>query len=157
MENTLTPVAGIDIERLPAEADFDPWGGSLDAKSAWKHFGGLTLADAYTKFGENPLAYQEDFMFMGANAFHYYFPVLEEYLRYAASTGEGDDCEATIIAASIEMQFESALSAPLRERIGALCSFVLSRVDILASSATDRERVAEVWTKLKHGLIATGS
>ena len=28
---------------LPTENDFDPCGGNLDAKWAWKNFGGLTI------------------------------------------------------------------------------------------------------------------
>jgi len=32
-----------------------------------------------TRFAENALAYQEDFMFMGTNAFLFYFPTLDHY------------------------------------------------------------------------------
>jgi hypothetical protein len=66
---------------LPTEQDFDPWGGDLDAQCAWRNFGGLAIDRAKAKFRENPLLYQEDFMFMGTKAFAYYFPVIEEYLR----------------------------------------------------------------------------
>ncbi|MBL8820867.1 MAG: hypothetical protein JNL96_20010 [Planctomycetaceae bacterium] len=66
---------------LPTEADFDPYGGDLDAQCAWRNFGGLTLDEATNKFRERPEIYQEDFMFMGGKAFAFYFPVVEAYLR----------------------------------------------------------------------------
>ena len=160
MEVILTPVAGVDVEQLPGEKDFDPWGGCLDAQSAWKNFGGLTLADAYAKFCDRPEIYQEDFMFMGCGAFHYYFPALEAYLRGITSSGDGDDCEAPIIGAAIEAQFDwrgAIISAPLRDRIAALCSFVLSHVERFASSEADRRRIIESWSKLKHRLEAKES
>jgi hypothetical protein len=68
-----------DRRLLPTERDFDPWHGNLDAQCAWRHFGGLTLDQAHARFRENPLGYQEDFMFMGPVAFAFYFPVIEDY------------------------------------------------------------------------------
>ena len=65
---------------LPGERDFDPDAGDLDAQVAWKHFGGLTLSEAYQRFQEDPEKHTEDFMYMGGKAFAYYFPVLERYL-----------------------------------------------------------------------------
>ncbi|MEM7010678.1 MAG: hypothetical protein AAF585_04260 [Verrucomicrobiota bacterium] len=62
---------------LPTENDFDPFGGDLDAQCAWKHFGELSLNQAYDIFVSAPNIYQEDFMFMGAVAFDYYFPVID--------------------------------------------------------------------------------
>lgn len=69
---------------LPTEKDFDPIGGSLDAQSAWKHFGGLTLEEVNRKFRENPFYYEEAFMWMGGKAFDFYFPVID-YGAYRAS------------------------------------------------------------------------
>ena len=62
-------------ERLPTKADFVSHPEDLDQICAWEHFGGLTLDQAKTRFAENALYYQEDFMFMGTKAFLFYFPV----------------------------------------------------------------------------------
>ena len=49
--------------RLPSKEDFVPYG-TLDELRAWENFGGLSLDEAYDKLCENPLYYQEDFMWM---------------------------------------------------------------------------------------------
>ena len=91
---------------LPTERDFDPWSGDLDAQCAWRNFGGLTIEQAKAKFCENPLRYQEDFMFMGGKAFAYYFPVVEDYLRSIPDAASEDDHEAWILAHCIRNQFD---------------------------------------------------
>src|SRR5436189_5968418 len=90
---------------LPTEADFDPYGGNLDAHTAWKHFGGLSIPQAYDLFVTNPLRYQEDFMFMGSRAFEYYLPVIDRYLHEVSGGEESDGCEA-ILASGVVAQFD---------------------------------------------------
>ena len=41
---------------LPTERDFAP-SGALDEQCAWRHFGGLTLEEAYGKFASAPESY----------------------------------------------------------------------------------------------------
>jgi hypothetical protein len=45
------------------------------------------LEQAHVRFCSAPEVYQEDFMFMGCRAFHFYFPVIDEYLRAAPAPG----------------------------------------------------------------------
>lgn len=52
----------------PSQVDFYPFGGCLDAQSAWRNFGGLTLEQGHVRFCSAPEVYQEDFMFMGCRA-----------------------------------------------------------------------------------------
>lgn len=144
----LTFVEGVSREQLPSESDFDPYNGDLDARSAWSHFGGLSLEDAYVKFWEAPETYQEDFMFMGSNAFAYYFPVIDEYLRSVNPSGEGDDCPVKILGSCIAAQFEwkgAYLSRELRLRIHSLCDFVLSHLSRFASSGDETEEIKNTW------------
>src|SRR5688572_21888562 len=94
-------------EELPTRADFETAPGDLDQKVAWRHFGGKTLAEAYTLFCDNPLHYQEDFMFMGEGALRFYFPVIDQYLRSGAPR---TDCYllecADILALGIGFHFD---------------------------------------------------
>jgi hypothetical protein len=60
-------------DRLPTKDDFVPHPPNLDEICVWEHFGGLTLDEAKTRFAENASYCQEDFMFMGTNAFLFYF------------------------------------------------------------------------------------
>ena len=140
---------------LPTETDFDPFSGDLDAQHAWRVFGNLSLHEAYAKFCKLPEVHQEDFMFMGCRAFHYYFPVVEEYLRNAQATDQWDDCSADILGSCVAAQFDwkgAALSEPLRQRIRSLCDFVLENVERLALSSEVQERVRASWRKVSDKL-----
>lgn len=115
---------------LPTKRDFLDYHGCLDAQSAWNNFGGLSVDAAYAKFCENPLRYQEDFMFMGRIAFIYYFPVLERFVRDGIDTGEEEAWdEFWIIAEGILTQLDSGKSwfksAGCLEKIHSLSDFVL--------------------------------
>jgi hypothetical protein len=44
----------------------------------------LSLPQAYAWFCENPLRYEEDFLFMGGNAFAFLFPVSPRFLTRAS-------------------------------------------------------------------------
>lgn len=136
---------------LPAESDFDPWGGDLDAQSAWRKFGGLTLEEAKVRFRENPLSYQEDFMFMGGKAFAYYFPVIEDYLRTVADIEGDDDHEAWILAHCIRNQFDRDdlryvrhLSAGVLD----LADYVHTNIHLFGADEKQRRRVSQAWTEL---------
>jgi hypothetical protein len=61
---------------------------SLDEISATEHFLNKTLEDAEALFRENSLRYQEDLMWMGPRAFHFYLQAALNYLRSDASTGD---------------------------------------------------------------------
>ena len=133
---------------LPTRADFDPFNGCLDAISAWEHFGGLSIDDAYEQFCDNPLYYQEDFMFMGGVAFAYYFPVIERYILESQVDPEEDDDEVDeiwILAHCIKGQFDVESEAPkvnhLRPRILDLISHVREN---LARYCIDEERQKEI-------------
>ena len=151
----LIPVQGVDVRTLPSQVDFDPFGGCLDAQSAWRNFGGLTLEEAYVRFCSAPEVYQEDFMFMGCRAFHFYFPVIDEYLRAAPAPGVRDDREARILATCIALQFEwhgATVSSELRHRISHLCAFVRSHLNQYAESPEDQKAIDGVWGKLEEKL-----
>jgi len=134
---------------LPDPHDFgatDQW--ALDARSAWDHFGKLTVPQAYEVFARNPLYYQEDFAFMGPAAFAYYFPVLDRHLREARPSDEYNDCEAWIIGCGLEDQLRSG------HRFGD--SFLKEAADLAAYMSgfverfglEDCENVTKVWEKV---------
>lgn len=145
---------------LPSEHDFDPYAGDLDAQHAWRNFGGLSLDDAYVKFCQFPEVYQEDFMFMGSRAFHYYFPVIDAYLRSVEPCDEWDDCQADILGSCVARQFEwkgAYVSPALRDRISDLCAFVLGHLSRLAWSPVNQERIRVSWTTVAGKLRSGGT
>ena len=66
---------------LPSAPDFFAGPHPAEAAFAWENFGGLSLADAFSKFVNCPEVYYEDFMWMFQTAFAYFFPVVDKYLR----------------------------------------------------------------------------
>lgn len=139
-------------EDLPALEDFDPFGGDLDARSAWAHFGGTTLEQAHAKFAEAPEVYQEDFMFMGPRAFRFYFPVIERYLLETSAADEDDDCCASILARGIEVQLRSTpepLPAELRARILALCDYVRTNPGQYARAPEAGRWIERAWSAVR--------
>lgn len=139
---------------LPEERDFDPWGGSLDAQCAWRNFGGLSRPQAYDRFLENPLHFQEDFMFMGGVAFVYYFPVIERYLLAAQDADEPSEREAWILAHCIKMQLLTSRSQiiSLEEPILRLSKFVRGNLTLFGTEEADRDRIDEAWRELQEEL-----
>jgi hypothetical protein len=145
---------------LPTEKDFDPWGGDLDAQSAWKNFGGLDLEQAYLKFCDNPLCYQEDFMFMGARAFQFYFPVVEKYFHEVKNdddsvSGDSGDCQAWILGECLKTQLEQKellADHPLLARINDLAAYVRGHLSQYSGSPADQAQINEVWLALENRL-----
>lgn len=137
-------------DTLPGEHDFSPFG-DLDSQSAWKHFGRLTLVQANEKFRENPLYYQEDFMFMGGGAFAYYFPVIDRYIRDALDSIEYVSNELLILAHCIRFQFEVDDISKVRHIIGdvlSLSAFVISNIRRFGLDEVEAERVLVAWEEL---------
>ena len=138
-------------DRLPTKNDFVPHPPDLDAMCAWEHFGGLTLDAAKTLFAENPLYYQEDFMFMGTNAFLFYFPVLDHYLRSAPDDENDDDYESWIISQCIRSQFQPEAIDRLRQLIPAivdLAGFIQNNISRFGCDESEQRRVANSWADL---------
>ncbi len=147
-------------ERLPTKSDFVTHPGDLDQNCAWEHFGGLTLDEAKMRFAENPLHYQEDFMFMGTNAFLYYFPVLDDYLRSAPDEENDDDWESWIIAQCIRAQFDRTTIDRLKRtvpQIVELAGFVRDNIRRFGCDHAEQQRVADAWTDLVRHIESLGN
>ncbi|EMI22779.1 hypothetical protein RMSM_00293 [Rhodopirellula maiorica SM1] len=147
-------------QRLPIKADFVTHSEDLDQNCAWEHFGGLALDEAKTRFAENALFYQEDFMFMGTNAFLFYFPVLDDYLRSVPDEENDDDWESWIIAQCIRAQFDSDTVnrlKPIATPIVELAEFVRDNIRRFGSDDAERQRVADAWTDLVHHIETLGN
>ena len=125
---------------LPGERDFDPAQGDLDAQVAWDHFGGLSLAEAYQRFLEDPELYAEDFMFMGGKAFACYFPVLERYLLVTPVWREEEGvewCQILGLGAAIQFQFKENCLPEVRDlipHIRQLISYVKEAIKVHIAS-----------------------
>lgn len=147
-------------ERLPTKADFISHCEDLDQICAWKHFGGLTLDEAKMRFAENPLYFQEDFMFMGTKAFLFYFPVLEDHLRSIPDGESEDDWESWIIAQCIRAQLNDDTIVRLRpivDSIVKLAGFVRDNVRRFGCDDAERQRVADAWVELVHHIETLGN
>ena len=145
---------------LPTEADFDPYGGGLDAHAAWEHFGGLSIPQAYDLFVTNPLCYQEDFMFMGSRAFEYYLPVIDRYLRDVTGGGESDGCQAAILGSGVAAQFDwkdSALSRTVVAEIAELSVFIRSNLPRFSPEPEEQRRIDGKWKVVDEKITRYGN
>ena len=140
--------------RVPSRSDFDEniSSADLDAEYAWKNFGSLTLPQAYVRFCERPDVYQEDFMFMGARAFAFYFPVVERFLFEFRARDEFDDGQAWILACGIKEQLESKFAdavTHLAPRVKKLADHVLADLGKFSILEEEQLRIAEAWRELQ--------
>lgn len=140
---------------MPSEVDFDPYGGCLDAQSAWEDFGGLSIRQVYDLFMTNTICYQENFMFMGSRAFEYYLPVIDRYLREVSYEDELDDCEAAILGSAVAVQFEwkgSHLSPRTVAEIEELSAFVMENRDRYSPLPSELERIEIEWNRVDENI-----
>ncbi|MBI5801350.1 MAG: hypothetical protein HZA92_11605 [Verrucomicrobia bacterium] len=137
---------------LPTEKDFDPWNGCLDAQHAWKQFGGLDLEQAHEKLCENPLNYQEDFMFMGPKAFKFYFPVVDRFLRREREPWEFDDSQAWILGKAMRLQLERRNDDELLKSIGDLCQHVRTHLSKYATDENEQAEIGAAWLEVESQL-----
>ena len=134
--------------KLPNKKDFNAYPGYLDEESAWENFGDLTIDDAYLKFCENPINYQEDFMFMGWQAFKFYFPVIETYIQKA--TLDEDDSEFWILGCGIENQIEKQkLDKNFYQKIHNLAKFTIEKTMTSTLPEKEKKKINKVWSLIK--------
>ena len=152
----LQVIEGIHPDQIPAKKDFGANKGCLDEICAWEHFGGLTLEQAFERFCARPDIYQEDFMFMGWQAFIYYLPVIETYLYEVQQSDEFDESEAWILALAIASQTEKKQIGSIGDlcfRLLKLCIYVKSHLKQYAHDLKRQQEINDEWTKLENALI----
>jgi hypothetical protein len=126
-----------------------------DRENAWQNFGGKTIEEALELFSSVPYSYAEDFMWMDAEAFRFYFPVIDRYLRglppiHPDSFGTG----AWIIAASIQMHFDCEEDMTgLHEPIIALCDYVCANLDCFDEERARQEEIRSAWSELRQRVL----
>ena len=145
-----------DPSPFPGYADFDPWGGDLDAQTASQNFRGLTRPQAYEKFIDHPEYYSEDFMFMGGAAFAYYYPVIE---RYLLEFGFPENQQAWFLAHCIKQQFDADANSiqHLRPRILALLAHVQSHLPFYGEDEQEQSNIGMAWGELALRLATIGT
>jgi hypothetical protein len=143
------------MPHLPSKLDFGACenGRDPDARVAWRHFGELSIDEAFTKFCERPEIYQEDFMFMGGAAFAYYFPVIDRYVRESrVSDDPCDEVEAIwILAHCIKNQFSNHKRhdvKSLRPKLLALCAEVRGNLDHYCVDSERQKEIDTAWEEL---------
>ncbi|TWU51159.1 hypothetical protein Poly59_27490 [Rubripirellula reticaptiva] len=95
-------------------------------------------------------------MFMGTDAFHYYFPVLDTYLRGTPDAESEDDNESWIIAHCIAAQFHERSMQRLRAitpAVLALADFVRDNIGRFGGDVAERDRVSLAWHDLASQVV----
>jgi hypothetical protein len=143
---------------LPGIKDFIPYASnpadSPDQFCAWKNLGGKTLEEVCEMMLSNPLTYQEDFMWMGAPAFKFYFPAIDRYLRSLPVATEDDSTEARILSACIQMHFDCHEDMRgIHEQVISLCDYVTSHSENMDFDGARREEIRVRWSGLRQRVL----
>jgi hypothetical protein len=143
---------------LPTRADF---GFSADQTDAWSNIGNLSLLEAYTRFIEFPETYSEDFIWMGAEAFAYYFPVIDRYLREGSWEGPLDYCCAWILGCGVRSQFQwtDGRKPPpeVVQEIADLSAFVQANLGRFTEDTDEQQRILQSWREVDQEVAACRS
>jgi hypothetical protein len=110
--------------RLPTVNEINVFG-TLDEMSAAEHFLGKTCEEAEALFRENSLAYLEDLLWMGPQAFCFYAPAAVTYLRSSAAAGSPDDINSFIGIVEFRLQEQRSQIAPSLPSLRAAARYVL--------------------------------
>jgi hypothetical protein len=89
----------------------EPW--CLDAKAAFEHFHGKTIAEAVRLFEDNSLYYQEDVMFMPSRVFGYYLFAYAMYLLSDAAADDLDGASCFIVLIDHKARMQQADIVPI--------------------------------------------
>ncbi|MES2981242.1 MAG: hypothetical protein V4727_02925 [Verrucomicrobiota bacterium] len=146
--------------RLPTEQDFDPSGGCLDAQSAWRNFGELSIPEALSVLRENPIHYLENFMFMGSRAFVFYFPVLDTFLREFRLAEHEGESKAAYTGSCVAMQFRlnNAIHLiPILPAIRSLADYVCLNAHLLTTHTDEQRRIVRDWQAVYKAIDSAAS
>jgi hypothetical protein len=144
---------------LPGIKDFIPFASnpadSPDQFGAWKNLGGKTLEEVCEMMLAEPHAYQEDFMWMGAGAFRFYFPAIDRYLRSDLSPAvEFVGTEAWILSACIKMHFDCHEDmSGLHNQIISLCDYVCAHPAHFDSDIERQNEISARWAELRTQVV----
>jgi hypothetical protein len=122
----------------------------LDEQSACEHFLGKSLEEAEALFRENFLYYQEDLMWMGPRAFHY-------YVRAAINDLRSDNAavdEAAYFATPIEfrLEYDPQDLLPVAGELAAVCQSVIDQWPRFQEGAEGYGDVLARYVKLRDAL-----
>ena len=147
------------VHSLPRREDFitlgENWSGHPEQVEAWENFGGKTVEEAYEKFCENPLWYQESFTRMGAVAFSFYLPVLDRCIRsLPAEELDRSDSSLESLASAIDSRLkESEKLRPQQDLLLQLCDYVCRETAPLGEISKAREKVRVCWEQLRQKIV----
>ena len=118
----------LDRMRLPTAKEINPIPESLDGRVAQRHFLGKTEAEAFAMFKELFEVYQEDLMWMGAQAFLFYFPVACRYAESEEARNDPAVAGIMLMLMRFRCRYEWPAVVPLLPQMAAYCDGVLTRV-----------------------------
>ncbi len=123
-------------------------------KRAWQRFGGKTLDEACELLLSYPIRYDEDFMWMGAPAFKFYFPVIDRYLRSIPVAIQFTLDAAWLLSACIQMHFDCHKDmSGLHEPIISLCDYVCAHPTHFDENLERQQEITARWADLRRQVL----
>lgn len=138
---------------IPTKEQLNPFPEDLDGRVVVQNLLGKNLDEAVALLEENSARFQEDYTWMGAEAFVYYSPALVRYLRTAAAAGDYVFAYFMLSTFKHRLDHDGVHIAPAFPVIEEFC--VILEEDRARLGFDDdyseraRRRIAEVKTKME--------
>lgn len=131
---------------IPTESDINVYN-SLDEIAASDHFLNKTVEEAEALFRDNSAFYQEDLMWMGPRAFHYYLESAINYLK--SEHAAGDDHLISCLYKIVLFRAGQDGFAQAIDRVKELVDYVLGNYDKFSVDRAVYGDLREKYQKLK--------
>ena len=127
---------------LPTQEHINPIPEDLDGQGAVRNFLGKTREQIMREFHEHGMSYQEDLMFMGSQAFCFYFPAAVDYVTASWPGTDGDVVNCLVSVVEHRLEYDSH---DIRDAFPEIVRFA----DHLLTHYTDLAREPEIYGDLR--------
>jgi len=117
------------MKRLPGEREINPSPGFQGGEIAVEHFHGKSFEDACSLFREDFLCYQEDLLWMGPDAWLFYFPAAVSALRSMGGRPDLDLGEGLLSVVETKLDQELLRIRPSHALIRELCGMLIAEAE----------------------------
>ena len=138
----------------PGAADFDPWGGCLDAGVAARNLVGKSVEEAALLLSENALRYTEDYLWMGPVAFCFYAPATLLHLRSPACDDDPDFALSMISIFRSRVQNDGPAVLAAVPVMREFCAVARDEFDRLGFPAKQRARLPRRVAELESAIAS---
>ena len=96
-----------------------------DVRRAWNAFGGKSIEAAFQVFLSNPFGHVHNFLYVGPEAFAFYFPAVARYVTSDDSKGDSDTISSLAGVLESQLKHHTTALIPVLVDIAEVCRHVV--------------------------------